>query len=165
MTKNIELTIGGNTARSKTGQHPVKVNWDALPEASQDFIVSYGLKQYLADGTAGAGTPEEALAGINTRMAKLASGDLSRSRGEGPGKVDTVESRALKLARDAIKAKLKEANQTADKELIAEAAKEFIKTDPSFMKEAKKQLDQEAASKTSLQGSDALASIMAKLVS
>lgn len=165
MTKNIELVIGGNTKRSRTGQHPVSIDFDALPEASQSFIVSYGLKQYLADGMAGAESEADAKAGVEARVAKLQSGDLSRARGEGTAKADTVEGRALKLARDAIRASLKAANQTADKELIAEAAKEFVKTDPSFMKEAKKQLDQEAKAKETLSGSDALSAIMAKLTS
>lgn len=163
MTNTIELVIGGNTKRSRTGQHPVSVDFDALPETSKAFIVSYGLKQYLADGMAGAETEADAKAGVEARVQKLQSGDLSRQRGEGASKADTVEGRALKLAREAIRASLKAANQTAEKELIAEAAKEFIKTDESFMKEAKKQLDQEAKAKETLSGSDALASIMAKL--
>lgn len=164
MTNMINLVIGGNTKRSRTGQHPVSIDFDALPEASKSFIVNYGLKQYLADGMAGADNYAEAAQGIEARVAKLQSGDLSRARGEGTAKADTVEGRALKLARDAIRASLKAANQTAEKELIAEAAKEFIKSDASFMKEAKKQLEQEAAGKAALSGSDALASIMSKLV-
>lgn len=165
MTNMINLTIGGNTKRSRTGQHPVGIDWDALPEASKSFIVSYGLKQYLADGMAGAEDEAQAAEGVKARVAKLLSGDLIRARGEGTAKADTVEGRALKLAREAIRASLKAANQTADKELIAEAAKEFIKTDESFMKEAKKQLDQEAKAKETLSGSDALSAIMAKLTS
>lgn len=147
-----ELTIGGDTKRSSKGKHPVTIDWDALPDASQEFVIRYGLKQYLADGMAGAEDEAEAKAGVAERKRKLIEADFSRTRGEGSDKPDTVDTRALKLARAFIREKLKAANAQADKDKIAEAAKALIEADESFRKEAKKQLDAEAKSKENLGG-------------
>jgi len=145
MQSTIELTIGGNTKRSRTGQHPVKIEWDKLPEAAQDFIVKYGLKQYLADGMAGAENEADAKSGVESRVAKLLSGDLTRAKGETVTRTDTPEGRALKNAKAAIRQAMKEANisQKEMGEAIAEAAADYVKNDPTWIEEAKAELAME----------------------
>ena len=160
----IELNIGSTSKRSRFTPKPVSIDFDALPEASRAFVIAYGLRQYLQDAQAGAETEAEAHANVDARVTKLKSGDLTRTRGEGLSKPDTVESRAIKLAKDFLRNALKEAKATATKKQVAEAASELIKTDSTFMKEAKKQLDAE----TGLKGesneakSSVLDSILAK---
>lgn len=141
----IELVIGGNTARSKTGQHPVNVEWDKLPDASKDFIQRYGLKQYLADGMAGCENVADAKAGIEARVAKLLSGDLTRTKGEASIKTDSPEGRALKNAKAAIRQAMKEANisQKDMAEAIAEAAQAQVANDPTWLEEATAELAME----------------------
>lgn len=145
----LDLTIGGTSKRSKIAPFTRSVDFDALPEASRAFVIRYGLKQFLADGMAGETEQANAESGVDARIAKLLSGDLSRSRGEREI-VDTVESRALKMARAAIRDKLKAANVTAEKEKVAEAAKALVASQPKWKAEAKKQLDAEAAAKGAL---------------
>lgn len=143
----IELSIGATTKRSRFAPLPVNVDWNALPDASQAFVIRYGLKQYLADAMAGCESEAEAHNEVKARVAKLLSGDLSRARGEGLSRPDTLETRTNKLARAFLVAALKEANAKATKEQMVEAVAELVKTDGSFAKEAKKQLDQETAMK------------------
>jgi hypothetical protein len=155
-----ELTIGGNTKRSTTGQHPVKVDFDKLPDASKEFVIRYGLKQYLADGMAGAANVEEAGNGVKARMAKLESGDLTRTRGEGKEAPDTVETRAIKLIKAAIRTQMKAKNVKADKDAINDAAKKVLadeKKGQPWRDKAKKQLDDEAKLAGDLDLSDMLA--------
>lgn len=146
----INLVIGGKTKRSNTGQHPVSLDWNALPDESQAFVIAYGLKQYLADGMAGKETEADAKAGVEARVAKLLAADFTRTRGEGNAKPDSVEGRALKLARAFIRAKLKSANKTAEKEQVDAAAKKLVETQPKWKVEAKSQLDAEAATNAAL---------------
>lgn len=155
-----ELTIGGATKRSTTGQHPVKVDFDALPETSKDFVIRYGLKQYLADGMAGAENVATAKAGVEARVAKLESGDLSRSRGEGKEAPDTVETRAIKLAKAAIRANAKAKNIKPTKEQVADAAAKLVAKDDSWKAKAKEQLDTEAKMAQSSDMDDLLADIL-----
>lgn len=164
MTTIYELSLGGQTKRSKVQPFARKVEWNTLPDASQDFIVRYGLKQYLADAMAGASDQADAEAKVDARVAKLVSGDLSRTKGEGGDKPDTEQGRALKLARQAIRDKLKAGNRTATKEQIAEAAKVLVEKDPRFTKEAKRQLAEEAKAKAAL-ADDETADILADLLS
>jgi len=157
-----ELTIGGNTARSKTGQHPVKVDYDALPDASRDFLQRYGIKQYLADGMAGAANVAEAKAGVEARLAKLLSGDLARTRGEGKEAPDTVETRALKLVRAAIRATMKAKNVKANKETVNDAAAKVLADEAkgkAWRAKAKQQLDDEAKMADGLDLTDMLAGL------
>jgi hypothetical protein len=145
MTMNIELVIGGQTARSKTGQHPVALDFDTLPEASKAFVIRYGLKQYLADGMAGCENVVDAKAGVDARVAKLLSGDLTRTKGEAAIKTDTPEGRALKNAKAAIKAAMKEANISLKDmaEAIAEAAQAKVASEPEWLEEAQAELAME----------------------
>jgi hypothetical protein len=143
----IQLTIGGNTKRSTLGQHPVSIDWDKLPEASQAFIVNYGLKQYLADGMAGAENEAAAKAGVETRVNKLVTGDLSRARGEGKDAPDTVTTRARKIIRALIVAKAKAKGIKTEAEQIKAAVdavmSDEVKAAP-YMEQAKKELDAQA---------------------
>jgi hypothetical protein len=143
MESKITLTIGGKTKRSNNGQHPVTIDWNALPDNAQEFVIKYGLKQYLADGMAGAESEAEAKAGVEARVAKLVSGDLSRTNAGGD-KPDTETGRALKLARVAIRTQAKAKNVTLTKEQVAEAAKSWVEKNPKWLAEAKRQLAEEA---------------------
>lgn len=143
-TMTVELTIGGNTKRSTTGQHPVKVEFHQLPDASQDFIIRYGLKQYLADGTAGATSVEEAATGVNDRLAKLISGDLTRTRGD-KEPVDTVETRAVKIVKGVIAQQAKAKGVKLSKEQVAATVKAVMDNEDKakqYRAQAKKELDQ-----------------------
>lgn len=155
----IEVTIGGKTVRSSNGQHTVSIAFDALPEASKAFVINYGLKQYLADGAAGATNNSELVEGVNARVAKLESGDLSRARGEGAVKVDSETGRALKLAKDAIRLKAKAAKVVLPKEKVAEMAAALVEKDPDYRKEAKRQLANEATLES---GDDFLTAMLAE---
>jgi len=157
---NIELTIGGTTKRSNNGQHTVSVDWDALPEESRAFVIRYGLKQYLADGAAGAGSNEELVNGVNERVRKLAEADFQRTRGEGAAKPDTEERIALRLAKELIRAKAKAASVTLPKEKVEAAAVAFLAKDTDDAKaikaEAKRQMQAKAKLATSDAGADDL---------
>lgn len=137
------LTIGGNTKRSKLGQHKVEIDFDALPQASKSFVIAYGLKQYIADGMAGANDETDAASGVSERVRKLKEADFARTRGESTN-VDSVEQRAIKLAKAAIRTALKAKNAKADKEQIDTAAKAYVERDPQWKLKAKEQLDFEA---------------------
>lgn len=119
----IDLTVGGKTKRSNNGQHTVTIDWENLPDESRTFIVRYGLKQYLADGAAGAANHDELVSGVTARMEKLAKADFARTRGDGPAKPDTEERITLRLLKEAIRAAAKAQNVTLPKEKVEEAAK------------------------------------------
>lgn len=72
------------------GSHKVEVaiDFDSLPQESKDFIISYGLKQYLNDGAAVAkdieGDRNELKAdGVQKRLTKLLEGTV-KERASGP---------------------------------------------------------------------------------
>lgn len=144
----ITLQIGGNTKRSKFQPKEVSIDWAKLPEASQDFLIRYGLKQYLADGTAGEETQAAFEAQIEARMERLAKADFTRTRGEASVKTDTEALRATKLVRDDIRKRIKAAGLegvSKDKvaELVAAIMGDETKSAP-FRQEAKRQLESEA---------------------
>jgi predicted lipid-binding transport protein (Tim44 family) len=148
----LNLSIGGKTARSKYEPKAVAVDWENLPDASRQFVLLYGLKQYLADGTAGAESQDDFNAGIDGRLAKLVSGDLSRKTGERDAKADSPEGRAFKLAKEAIRARITNARKAdpkadinATKEAIDAAAKAWVEKDPKWLKEATRQLEEAKA--------------------
>lgn len=129
MTMNIgtlNVTVGGKTKRSNNGQHTVAIDWDNLPAESRAFVITYGLKQYLADGAAGATSPADLIAGVDARVTKLATADFTRTRGDGPAKPDTEERIALRLAKEVIRAALKVKEATVEKEKLDEMAKAFL---------------------------------------
>jgi hypothetical protein len=138
------LTIGGNTKRSTLGQHPVEINWDQVPEEARQFVIKYGLKQYLADGIAGAENVQAAKEGVAERVRKILEADFQRTRGEGGAKPDTVEGLALKLAKDAVRAKAKERKVKLEKEQVEAAAKAWVDRDPKFLEMAQEELNRKA---------------------
>jgi hypothetical protein len=160
ITGKVDFTIGGKTAKSKWTPHVATIDFDSLPEASRAFLLHYGIRQYLADGMAGATSQAEFDTGIKDRLTKIAEADFSRTRGEGLGKPDTDESRAIKLAKAAIRAKAKANNMTLTKEKVDETATKLIAADPKFLAEAKKQLAAEAKLRESADGSDDLLAAM-----
>lgn len=163
MTHVITLKIGGTTKRSRFEPKPVSLDWDNLPDASQKFVIEYGLRQYLADAMAGAESQSEAYDNIDERVGKLTSGDLSRTKGEAKAKPDTEESRAIKLAAAFIRDQLKQANAKAEAAQIKEAAQALVEADPAYLKEAKRQLAEEAKLKAA-EPSDAAAGVLASIL-
>lgn len=79
------------------------VVWADLPDTSKLFIVQYGVQQYTADGMNTATTDSEAMAGVDSRLAKLAAGDFTRERGE-PGVTNDPEVLANSIAREELSA-------------------------------------------------------------
>ncbi len=154
--QQIVLTIGGNTKRSRF-THEAKVDWEKLPEESRAFIIRYGVKQYLADGTAGAETEAEFKAGVDSRVAKLLAADFTRAKGEGNAKPDTPEGRALKLAKAFLREQIKTANAKAlaadakaeplkpAPEVIEASAKKMLAANGKWLAEAKAQIEREKA--------------------
>lgn len=153
----INLTIGGTTKRSNNGQHTVEIDFDALPDASRDFVIRYGLKQYLADGAAGAGSNAELVAGVEERVRKLREADFQRTRGEGSAKPDTEERIAMKLAKELIRVKAKAAGVTLPKEKVEAAAEAFLAKDTDEAKAIKTEAKRQIAAKAKLTADDATA--------
>lgn len=141
----LTLQIGRTGDKAKFQGREVMIDLATLPAASVMFALTYGLKQYIADGTAGSEDQAGYDLGIDQRLRKLAEGDFSRKTGEGRGpRTDTPEGRAIKLAKVAIKAKLEAAGAKAEAAKITEAAKKMVDAQPVWLERAKKQLADEA---------------------
>lgn len=160
----MQLTVGGNTKRSKLGTFAIELpDFNDLPEATRNFIVAYGLKQYLADGMAGAADRDDAQAGIDERKRKLIEADFQRTRGEGTAKPDSLEARTLKLVKAAIREAMKAKSVKATKEMVDAAAQKLLESEGAdkFRKEAQRQLDTEAKFKGE---ADVMDDILADLI-
>lgn len=158
------IKLGGNTKRSKLGTFEVAVPAFAeMPAASQAFIVAYGLKQYLSDAMAGAPDRDAAQAAIDARVTKLETGDLTRTKGEAKGTVDSLEARTMKLIKAAIRAAMKAKGIKATKELVDEAAGKLRESarGEQFMAEAASQLMTESQL---AEGDDDMDSLLADLM-
>lgn len=156
-----DLTIGGNTKRSKTGQHKVNIDFGALPPESQTFIVRYGLKQYLADGMAGATTEAEAAEGVNQRVAKLLAADFTRTRGES-GPTDDEATLAKQIAREEIRTALKAKGVKLPKERVGELVDAlFTRDETRLRKEAAKRIADRKKAAEALSLDDILGDIVA----
>lgn len=148
--------IGGATKRSKFAPVTVEVDFTTLPQASQDFLVAYGIKQYLADGVAGAESDQDFNEGVAARLAKMKDGTVGvRGSGEGKGPTDSVEVLARQLARQAINAALKA--QGIDKpeaEAMNAAITQLLASDngAAFRTEAATQIEARKAKTASLSG-------------
>lgn len=140
----LKLQIGRTGEKAKYQGREVTIDLTKLPVASIAFALQYGLKQYIADGTAGSEDQAGYDLGIDQRLAKLAEGDFTRTKGEAKQRTDTPEGRAKKLAVQAIKAKLAQAGQKADAAKINEAAAKMIEAQPVWLERAKKALADEA---------------------
>jgi hypothetical protein len=139
------LQIGRTGEKAKFQGREVKIDLRTIPAASLAFALQYGLKQYIADGTAGSEDQTGYDVGIDQRLAKLAEGDFTRKTGERATRADTPEGRAKKLAVAAIRAKLQAAGQKADVAKINEAAAKMVEAQPVWLERAKKMLKEEAA--------------------
>jgi len=160
----IELTIGGTTKRSNNGQTTVSVDWENLPEASRSFVIAYGLKQYLADGAAGAQSNDELTQGVAERLRKLETADFVR-KGTGVERGDTESTLALRFAKDAIKAACKAQNMAAPgKEKLGEMAKGLVASNPKYTADAKKELERRAKAAEAFAGDDAMQALLADML-
>lgn len=130
----IQLNIGGDTAKSKFKAQSVSIDWDKLPQASQDFVIRYGLKQWLQDGTVKAETQSQFAECIEARMTKLKAADFSRTVGQS-GPTDDPETEGRRLALVDIQEMMKTAGIKADKAKVKEAAeKHFLANKADYTK-------------------------------
>ena len=140
----INLTIGSK--RSSYEPQAVTIDWDKLPDASKAFVIQYGLKQYLADGVAGAESQEAFNNGIATRKTKLVEGTCGvRATGE-KGPTNDPETLAKQMARTDVRetAKAKQAKLTKE-QVEAAALKLFEAKKDSYLAKAKKEIEERKA--------------------
>lgn len=140
----LQLQIGRTGEKAKFQGRLVEIDIAKLPAASVVFALQYGLKQYIADGTAGSEDQTGYNVGIDQRLAKLAEGDFTRKASEGTTRSDSPEGRAKKMAVAAIKAKLAASGAKADAKAINEAAAKMVEAQPVWLEKAKKALAEEA---------------------
>ena len=157
----INLTIGGTTKRSNNGQTTVEIDWENLPGDSRDFIVTYGLKQYLADGAAGAASHDELVQGVAERVRKLQEADFRRASGE--PKADSAMTLALRQARAVLKAKAGDAFKSLPKEKVDAAVKAMVERDPAFLKEAQAEIARRAKAVDAFTGDDLIQNLLADM--
>lgn len=84
-----------------------------LPPASVVYLVTYGLKQSLADSFASAKTQDEFDGMLSKRIKKLMEGTMSFREGTGP--VDPFESECIRIATAKLRAAAKTAGKTLPK--------------------------------------------------
>ena len=134
----------------KIGQS-VDVDFQALPQLSQEFIINYGLRQILNDCHSSITLKSKAeyqddhaifaadvMNAVNAKLAAIVAGDLTTRRGSGQP-ADPVEREALKIAREeltaAVKAKGKRIKQIENFDELVKAHAE--KNEERLMKEAR----------------------------
>src|SRR5690606_30458800 len=161
MQTQYTLMIGGKTKRSRFAPREVTIDFTKLPEESQTFVIRYGLTQYLADGAAGAESQDAFNEGIAARQTKLANADFRRASGE--PKADTETTRALRLARAAVRSAAKAKGIALDKEKVAELAEKAVESNPEYRAEAKRQLAAEAKAAEKAAGDDTMDALLAEI--
>lgn len=144
VAQELVIQIGRTGEKAKFQGKEVKLDLTKLPMTSIVFALTYGLKQYIADGTAGSEDQTGYNVGIDQRLAKLAEGDFTRKSAEGTTRSDSPEGRAKKMAVAAIKAKLAASGAKADAKAINEAAAKMVEAQPVWLEKAKKALAEEA---------------------
>lgn len=154
------LQIGRTGEKAKYQGRLVTIDLSALPTESVRFALEYGLKQYIADGTAGSEDQTGYDVGIDQRLRKLAEGDFTRASAERGPKADTAEGRAKKLAVAAIRSKLEAAGQKADAKAINEAAGKMVAAQPVWLERARKALAEEAKMAAATDIDDILADML-----
>lgn len=154
----LSLQIGRTGEKAKFQGRLVNIDLRTLPAASIAFALEYGLKQYLADGTAGSEDQTGYDVGLDQRIAKLKEGDFSRKAGTSGPRQTTPEGLAKKLAADAIRLKLSAAGHKADAKAINEAAAKMVEAQPVWLERAKKELAETAKMSAGLD--DIMADIM-----
>ncbi len=140
----VEITIGRDSEKAKFQPKKVTIDLSKLPADALAFALHYGLKQYIADGTAGSADQTGFNVGVDQRVKKLEEADFRRSAGERAAKADTPEGLALKNAIAALRKRLSEAGQKADAKAIKEAAEKAVAANPKWIKQATKELAERA---------------------
>lgn len=139
----LQIKVGGETTKSRFQPVTVGIDWDKLPEASRDFVIRYGIKQWLADGTVGEKVTTQATftEAINTRKGKLEAGDFSRTRGES-GPVNDPETLAGQMAKAIVVDAFKDqGKKLPEKEQLAKVvAAYFAKNKAALVKDATAQI-------------------------
>lgn len=118
---------GKPTTLEPFAEKKVSIDWVALPDASKEKIIEYGLIQYLGDGAAGAGDQTDFESGIDDKLQKLLSANFTRTTGERASKslYDSEDKLTKAKIRDMIKAKLKAANLKPDAEKVTAMIEAF----------------------------------------
>lgn len=140
----VVLSIGRTGEKAKFQGRDVTLDLSKLPADSIAFALIYGLKQYLADGTAGSEDQTGYDVGLDQRIKKLQEADFTRKAGSTGPRATTPEGLAKKLAADAIRLKLANAGAKADAKAINEAAAKMVEAQPVWLERAKKELAETA---------------------
>ena len=147
---------------------PVVVDFTTLPEASQAFVIEYGLRQYIQDGAAvsklfasgerkgeaksEAEIAEEKAEGVRERLANLQSGDFTR-RGTAAPKMSPEERYRDQIVTDRLEKAVKalgkrlptKTGKNADPEGLAKMkAAYYAKHKDSIDKEVNRRLREDA---------------------
>lgn len=139
---------------NKTGQS-VEVSFDELPQTSQDFIVTYGLRQILNDCHSSLvrakfeGTDEQfaeaVMDAVEEKLGALLSGDITTRKAGARLPADPLMAEAVKIAREEVKKALAKKGFTikaVGKDKFNELVDGHIENDGErIKKEAKKRLD------------------------
>ena len=80
----------------KPGSAVVTIGDKTLPESAVTYLLTYGLKQSLADSYASAEKPDEFGAMLDKRLKKLVDGEMTFREGGSP--VDPFESECIRIA-------------------------------------------------------------------
>lgn len=160
----LEMTIGSTGKRARFEPKLVQMDLASLPKESIEFALAYGLKQYIADGAAGSEDQAGFNLGVDQRVRKLLEADFARTKGEGSAKPDTADTRAKKLATQAIRTKLAANGAKADAKAISEAAAKMVAADPKWKAAATKQLADEAKLREAEAETDGMDDIMSGLL-
>lgn len=140
----VTITIGRDSDKAKFKAKTVEIDLSKLPADSLAFALHYGLKQYIADGTAGSADQTGFDVGVDMRVKKLAEADFRRAAGERGPRADTPQSLAVKLATEALRKQLAAKGAKADAKAITEAAKKAVEANPAWIKRAEKELAERA---------------------
>lgn len=157
---SLTLTIGRDSDKAKFKARTVTIDLHTLPNESLAFALHYGLKQYIADGTAGSADQGGFDVGVDQRVKKLKEADFRRASGERGPKQDTPESLALKNATAALRKRLAAAGQKADASAIKAAAQKAVEANPKWVADAKKELAERAKLIDSLDLGDILGDLL-----
>ena len=135
--------IGGQTKRSKFTPKSVEIDFEKLPQGSTEFLLAYGLKQYLADGAAGAQSQSEFDEGIAARLDNVKKASFARARVE-RGPSDDTETLAASLAKQEIRRRAKAKKVELSKDRVDELAKQARESKSTFwhgcLEEASRQI-------------------------
>lgn len=129
MTKEISVFV-------KKANQSYMVDFSSLPETSQTYIISYGLRQSLADAAASAENATQALGMIEKRFDSIKSGTMGM-RAESTNPVDAVEREAFLYAMGLLRKKL---GTKFPKDQLEEKAHQLVASEPKLLELAKKSI-------------------------